>query len=100
MIVGMDTEVVERRTGNRLNVSGAVARAQTAGVSPGLRPGGGALAFEQLQDALRVLPDRADVAEHQLGPLAYEMSRDIRAPGALALLAGQGTKSAAVMPAA
>ena len=27
----------------------------------------GALTFEQLQDALRVLPDRADVAEHQLG---------------------------------
>jgi hypothetical protein len=38
-----------------------------SGVSPRLRPGGGALAFEQLQDALRVLPDRTDVAEHQLG---------------------------------
>jgi hypothetical protein len=35
-----------------------------SGVLPRLRPGGGALAFEQLQDALRVLPDRADVAEH------------------------------------
>jgi hypothetical protein len=38
-----------------------------SGVSPRLRPGGGALAFEQLQDALRVLPDRADVVKHQLG---------------------------------
>src|SRR5215213_3415348 len=37
------------------------------GVLPRLRPGGGALAFEQLQDALRILPDCADVAEHQLG---------------------------------
>ena len=35
-----------------------------SGVSRRLRPGGGALAFEQLQDALRVFPDRADVAEH------------------------------------
>src|SRR5215216_7378356 len=44
-----------------------VAARSESGVSPRLRPGGRAFAFEQLQDALRVLPDRADVAEHQLG---------------------------------
>src|SRR5512133_395464 len=32
-----------------------------------LRPGGGALAFEYLQDALRILPDRADVPEYPFG---------------------------------
>jgi hypothetical protein len=53
-----------RRTAHLVLVAGARSE---SGVSPRLGPGGGALAFEQLEDALRVLPDRADVAEHQLG---------------------------------
>jgi hypothetical protein len=39
-----------------------VAARSESGASRRLRPGGGAFAFEQLQDAVRVLPDRADVA--------------------------------------
>jgi hypothetical protein len=44
-----------------------VAARSESGASRRLRHGGSAFAFEQLQDAVRVLPDRADVAEHQLG---------------------------------